>query len=338
MRRISIALTLPAISVISTVLNEVAGIDPLIDSLLRQTLAPTEIIIVDGGSTDGTWEKLQTAKLRCTTLTPVRNESCNLQASPGPIARGRNVAITLASFEIIACADAGCTYGPDWLAALTAPIVAGESEYALGGSWIDPVGRTVWDIASAPFLGINLRADASTKSCTARSMAFTKRIWRSVGGFPETSLMLDDAGFDLRVKEVCKPAFVRNAKASYQPQHTFKTAVVQLARYAFGDGVAGIRRARFSRNLARCLAELTAVILLPRTVTLLICVLLLELYFALRLNWRGFQQVLSPRAIAARLLYSLIVPWVVAWNYVSGSVLKSNRPNAQNEAFRDARS
>ena len=55
----------PQISVISTVLNEAEGIDPLIDSLLRQTVPPAEIIIVDGGSNDGTWEKLQAARSRC---------------------------------------------------------------------------------------------------------------------------------------------------------------------------------------------------------------------------------------------------------------------------------
>jgi glycosyltransferase involved in cell wall biosynthesis len=50
---------MPAVSVVSTVLNESAAIDALVESLMRQTLAPAEVIIVDGGSTDGTWERLQ---------------------------------------------------------------------------------------------------------------------------------------------------------------------------------------------------------------------------------------------------------------------------------------
>lgn len=328
---------MPAISVISTVLNEAADVDALIDSLLNQTLSPAEIVIVDGGSTDGTWETLQAAKLRCPTLKPVRDESCNLQSSPGPIGRGRNVAIALASSEVIACADAGCVYGPEWLARLTAPILAGESEYALGGSCIDPKDRTVWDIACAPFLGVSLTADARTKSCTARSMAFTKRLWKLVGGFPETSLLNEDSGFDLCIRRTHKPAFVRNAKALYRPQHTLKSAVVQLARYDFSDGAAGIRRPRFFRNLMRCLAEVAALMLLPRTFVPLTGILLLEIYFAFRLNWQGFRQVTSPLATAARLLYSFIVPWIVSWNYVAGAILKFNRPNAQNSTLSRAR-
>ena len=65
---------------------------------------------------------------------PIRDESCNLKNCPGPVSRGRNVAIAAASSEIIACADAGCTYAPDWLARITAPIADATAEYALGGA------------------------------------------------------------------------------------------------------------------------------------------------------------------------------------------------------------
>ncbi len=72
----------------STVLNENDDIDSLVESLMRQTPAAAEVIIVDGGSTDGTWERLQAAKSKYPTLLPIRDESCSLQHSPGPIARG----------------------------------------------------------------------------------------------------------------------------------------------------------------------------------------------------------------------------------------------------------
>src|SRR5260370_10674188 len=104
---------MPAVSVASTVLNESDDIDSLVESLMRQTLAPAQVIIVDGGSTDGTWERLLAAGEKYPTLVPIRDESCSLQRSPGPIARGRNVAIAAASSDIVACADAGCAYDPD---------------------------------------------------------------------------------------------------------------------------------------------------------------------------------------------------------------------------------
>ena len=253
---------MPAVSVASTVLNEVDDIDSLVESLMRQTLAPAEVIIVDGGSTDGTWEHLEAARAKYPTLMPIRDESCSLQRSPGPIARGRNVGVTAASSEIVACADAGCTYQSDWLANLTAPIFRGESEYSVGGSYIDPAKATVWDMASAPFFGVKLNANAATKSCTARSMAFRKELWRRVGGFPETVFLGEDTVFDAKVRNLVTPAFAQGAKALYQPRHNFRSAVRQMVSYSVTDGVLGGRTARLWRNIARCLAEILAVLAL----------------------------------------------------------------------------
>ncbi len=164
----------PGVSIAATVLNEVEDIGGLVSSLMGQTLAAAEVIVVDGGSTDGTWEWLVAAKERYPALVPIRDESCSLKHSPGPIARGRNVGIAAATSDVVACADAGCIYEPDWLVRLTAPILEGRAEYSLGGSCIDPADSTVWDVASAPFFGVKLSADEPTKSCTARSMAFRK--------------------------------------------------------------------------------------------------------------------------------------------------------------------
>src|SRR5260370_34793748 len=98
--------------VAATVLNESDDIDALVESLMRQRLAPAEVIIVDGGSSDGTWERLQAAQSKYPTLVLIRDESCSLQHSPGPIARGRNIAIAAASSDVVACADAGSPYDP----------------------------------------------------------------------------------------------------------------------------------------------------------------------------------------------------------------------------------
>ncbi len=76
---------MPSVTVTSTVLNEVEDIDELVSTLAQQTMCP-EVIIVDGGSTDGTWERLQAAQARYPNLRSIRDESCNLKACPGPIA------------------------------------------------------------------------------------------------------------------------------------------------------------------------------------------------------------------------------------------------------------
>ena len=288
------------------------------------------MIVVDGGSTDGTWEQLEAAKSKYANLVAIRDESCNLKASPGPIARGRNVGIAAATSEVVACADAGCIYDREWLSRLTAPILNGSAEYTLGGSCIDPEEQTIWDSASAPFFGLKQRADEATKSCTARSMAFRKALWERVGGFPETSFLGEDTMFDLRVRKFVTPAYAERAQAIYRPRHTLKSALSMMARYGVADGVLGTRRSRLVRNFLRCLAEVIAVALLPRTVIPLVGVLLLEIYFAFRLDWRSFGKRATLRQMGARLLYSLLVPWIVTWNQAVGELTKTNQPNRQN--------
>jgi glycosyltransferase involved in cell wall biosynthesis len=335
-----VPLNMPSVSVTSTVLNEVDDIDALVETLMQQTLAPAEVIIVDGGSTDGTWERLEAARSKHANLIPIRDESCSLQRSPGPIARGRNLGIAAATSEIVACADAGCTYHPDWLANLTAPISSGVSEYAVGGSFVDlrnpdPANATVWDIASAPFFGVKLNPYAPTKSCTARSMAFRKGLWQRVGGFPETVFLGEDTVFDSKVRKLVTPAFPERAKAAYQPRHTFRSALRQMVSYSVTDGVLGGRSARLWRNIARCLAEILAVVALVcfHLPIPLLCVLALEIYFAFRLDWTDLRKAPLRTflgTLGARLLFSLIVPWVVAWYQTVGSITRKNRPNRQN--------
>ena len=151
--------------------------------------------------------------------------------------------------------------------------------------------------------------------------------WR----FSETSLT-EDSLFDQRVRPIVQPAFPERAKAHYRPRHSLKTALRDLGRYATLDGVMDIRRGRLFRNLARCVAEVIAVALLPRTVLLLVCVLVLEIYFAFRLDWKSFPGKTSIRLLGARLWFSLIVPWLVTLNHVRGALTKANQPNRQNVA------
>lgn len=103
-----------------------------------------------------------------------------------------------------------------------------------------------------------------------------------------------------------------------------------MARYGIADGVLGTRRSRLARNFLRCLAQVVAIALLPRTVIPFVCILLLEMYFAFRLDWNAFGRHATFKQLAARSLYSLAVPWIVAWNQAVGELTKTNQPNRQN--------
>ncbi len=317
------------VSVVATELNEIQEIGGVIASLLAQDPPAAEVIVVDGGSTDGTWEWLDAEQRRNPRLIAIRDETCSLKFSKGPVSRGRNVAIAAAKSAIVACADAGCTYAPDWLRNLTAPLLAGTAEYALGGTCLDPEVHTVWDVASAPFFSVKLSPLEPTKSCTARSMAFTKALWQRIGGFPEEVLVGEDTLFDLAARRQTAPTFIANAKALYRPRNSFRSAAHQMARYAISDGQAGVRWARLLRNAARCVLEVLALALLPWTVIPLLLVFALESWYAFHRDGR-FLFRFGWKAVLARFAFSIAVPWIVAVNQIHGRFSSRPLTNWQN--------
>jgi len=321
------------VSVVMTVLNEFEEIGRGVASLLAQEPPVAEVVVVDGGSTDGTWEWLAEMQARNAQLVAIRDETCSLKHSDGPVSRGRNVAIQAARSKIIACADAGCAYAPDWLANLTAPLVAGDAEYALGGTLLDPHNATVWDVASAPFFSVKLSPAEPTKSCTARSMAFTRGLWERIGGFSEQVLVGEDTLFDMAARRLTRPAFIANAKAIYRPRNSFGSATHQMARYAVSDGMAGVRWSRLVRNGLRCVGQVAALALLPWSAVPLVAIAALESWYAFRRDGR-FLVRFGVRAVAARFAFSVAVPWVVAVNQAKGRLRPERQTNWQNAGTR----
>src|SRR5687767_9905452 len=107
------------VSVIVTVKNEGEAIRPLLESLLRQTRPADEVVICDGGSTDGTLAILaeyQDGRL------PLR-----VIVAPGSnISAGRNRAIAAAAGPVIAATDAGVVLAPLWLEEIIRPFEEGR--------------------------------------------------------------------------------------------------------------------------------------------------------------------------------------------------------------------
>src|SRR5690349_15169839 len=103
------------VSVIMTVFNEADNIEGVLHSLEKQSRPPDEIVIVDGGSTDGTLTILQKH---------AKNSEVSLKvlSKPGAnISQGRNAAIEAASHELIAATDAGVRLPSDWFEKLIEP-------------------------------------------------------------------------------------------------------------------------------------------------------------------------------------------------------------------------
>ena len=101
------------VSLICTVKDEKETIIELLENIFKQTMSPDEVVIVDGGSSDGTIDIIQ----RYSEKLPLK-----LIVSTGAnIAKGRNIAIKNASYDIIASTDGGCKLDEKWLENLIQP-------------------------------------------------------------------------------------------------------------------------------------------------------------------------------------------------------------------------
>ena len=102
-------------SLITTVFNESKSIARFIESINKQSEFPDEFIIVDGGSTDDTINRIKELIDPNINLTIIMDASCNKAYSKGPIAKGRNRAVKEAKFQNILVTDAGCVLDEFWV-------------------------------------------------------------------------------------------------------------------------------------------------------------------------------------------------------------------------------
>ena len=221
------------ISVVVTTCNEEQTIEELLDSLLVQIKRGSEIIIVDGGSTDKTTAIIENYQRQ--------NRLIRLLKEQGSIAHGRNTGIKNANYSIIALIDAGCAAKKDWLEKITEPFK--EKKVELVAGFYEMTGNLPFQKAVAPFLGISpQRFKPNTFLPSARSMAFRKSLWEKIDGFSER---LDHTGedtlFNYKVIEKGIPIVrVKEAIVYWEMPRTLREALVKFYSYAKGDAQAGI--------------------------------------------------------------------------------------------------
>jgi glycosyltransferase involved in cell wall biosynthesis len=239
------------VSLLLTTLNEAEQIALFLHGVRAQTVRPAEIIVCDGGSTDGTVELLQheAAQRQEETETP----PLRVIVVPGAnIAEGRNHAIHAATQDILAFTDAGCELAPDWLERISEPLLRNEDIDAVGGGYEligdNPAQR--WArAATLPFE----RQSPERFLPSSRSFATRRVALERAGLYPEhLTFAGEDTALVLRMKEQGARFVTRwDARVRWYPRPTLHAFLRQHYFYGLGDGEAGNNPAQHLRTAVK---------------------------------------------------------------------------------------
>ena len=226
------------VSLVATVKDAGAFVGEFLTSVQSQTRAPDEVVIVDGGSTDGTVEILR------------EHPSVTLLEEPGAnIARGRNLAVAKASHELIAVSDADCVLAEDWLERIVEPLERG-ADVSMG--LYRPLTTTFFE-ACAAAIGIKdpdeIRAETYMPS--ARSVAFFREVFLEAGGYPEWLDIGEDMYLNRRWREQgVRMRLAEGAVVYRRPRPGLGAYWRQFAAYAEGDALGGLYPERHAARFA----------------------------------------------------------------------------------------
>ena len=248
----------PSVAVVITVKNELRSLEGLLESLCAQTRQPDEVVIVDGGSADGTSDILQSWGASGRLPLKVLSEpGCN-------ISRGRNLAVASTDAELIASTDAGVRLDRGWLESLARAMAGSGLANQVACGFFLPDARSVFEIAMGATV-LPTREDIRPERFlpSSRSVAFPRSAWEAVGGYPEWLDYCEDLVFDLRLLALgyCM-VFVPEAVVYFRPRSDLRSFAMQYYRYARGDGKADLWRARHLVRYATYLLALPAILAL----------------------------------------------------------------------------
>jgi glycosyltransferase involved in cell wall biosynthesis len=242
-------------SLIVTVLNEAHTIRNWLITLGSLTTHPDELVVCDGGSTDGTAEILR--EWAETAPFPVHV----IVAQGANISEGRNIAIAAAQGPWIAITDAGTTLDVDWLGEL----IAARADAEVVSGFFYPTGSSLFERVLATMITFTREEiDPHSFLPSSRSLMIRKEAWVNVGGYPEWLDYCEDLVFDINLRAAGHSfTFAPEALVSWSARPTVRSYYKQYYRYARGDGKSGLWPRRHAIRYAIYGAGLAAVALMP---------------------------------------------------------------------------
>lgn len=227
------------VSIIVPCYNERPTIYLLLDALYEQTYPQSaiEVIIADGGSTDGTRQAI--------TEWHTSHPDLEIMVIDNPdrtIPAALNAAIKASSSEIIIRLDAHARPHPTYVERILAALSEGRGQN-VGGAWDIRPGRDHWvarSIAAAASHPIGVgdalyrHSDQAAYVDTVPFGAFNRKLLDQVGMFDETLLTNEDYEFNTRIRQSGgKIWFDPQIRSIYYARPDLKALARQYWRYGY---------------------------------------------------------------------------------------------------------
>lgn len=221
------------VSVVVPMRDEEKTILALLECLHAQTRCPDEVVLVDGGSTDGTLMMVEKfVSSRC----PIRVIGPQ-QAYPG---EGRNRGIETARHDVIALTDAGVRPHPEWLERLCEPLERDPAIAVVYGTY-EPITNTFFEECAA-LAYVSARSGSAKGHIRGPFIASTlirKEVWATVGGFPPYRAA-EDLIFIERVHQGgFKTAYAPLARCYWELAPGWRATFRRFAVYSYHNLIAG---------------------------------------------------------------------------------------------------
>jgi succinoglycan biosynthesis protein ExoA len=226
----------PFVTIAMPCLNEAAYIDACVRSVLAQDYPADrfEILVADGGSTDGTLD----------TLRRLSESDPRVRVVPNPRriqAAGMNEVIRVARGEIIVRMDVHCEYAPDYVRrcvevlAETGADNVGGAQRSRAQTWFQKALCAALDsplgVGGAKYRSADNEGDVDTVFLGA----FKRSVFERVGLYDPGAVTNEDAELNQRILDAGGRVYLSRAiVVHYYPRSTFRALAKQY--FAYGRG------------------------------------------------------------------------------------------------------
>lgn len=240
------------VSLVVPVLDEESSILSLLDSIDAQTVAPREVVVVDGGSRDRTVEMVRERA--------ERSEGLRLVVSPEPASpgQGRNLGVSVSTCDWLAFTDAGIRVEPQWLATLWSAHLMDPDAVVVYGNYEFDLRSSFQEYAALAYCMPKRQTPAGLcRGPSVVSLLLTREVFEATGGFPPARAGEDTIFLSALEGTGARAAWAPGATVWWRLRPDLASTAERFRLYSHANALAGLQR-HWHHRLVRSYAPVGA--------------------------------------------------------------------------------